>query len=474
MSTNTTPGVEVTPELVDTLVQNTEDLVASNQHCLTMDSPDSLVEGYKKEYSIIGDGLYASLSEQETPAWLAVLIDNVIANAVANGMMDYDLLVQDVRNAIDSINVAKNTYVEQINFDTLVNSIISSRLQTLNATLNTTFATIVDLDTAVASADDALTQRTTELEASLTDEIDSRITTVESAYATADATLATNIDTLQTAFNDQIADFQGTADAVTGLQTYVGIDPTSNTPNNTGLLSSVTSISQAFTNLENNVTGPSGDTAYSLSNLQQESKVYADTVGVNVENKFAYDANVVINGNTYIAGFGLDASGTSGGSGTVSDPYDSEFWVNAEKFKFTNTNKTGTVSPFTIDASGTTPQIHFNGIVDFSNVTNSPATSSGPLNPTGNAVNGSTYLNTTNNSIWVYNNGWKVAGNPNALTAEDLGPTGTTIIDGGRIVTDNLASLSVNAGTLTAGILRNESGSFIINLTDGTIVIKTV
>ena len=69
-----------------------------------------------------------------------------------------------------------------------------------------------------------------------------------------------------------------------------------------------------------------------------------------------------IGGVSYNSGFGLsNSAGTGMGS---------EFWINADKLKFTNNGKTGSKAPFSIDASGPTPQVTFNGIVSFSNVSN--------------------------------------------------------------------------------------------------------
>lgn len=178
----------------------------------------------------------------------------------------------------------------------------------------------------------------------------------------------------------------------------------------TGLVSK----SKFFVDLENEVIGDNGHVATSISNLESSSIAYTNEVGAGVENKFAYDSIIKLNGNYYEAGFGLDSSAVSGGTGTEADPYNSEFWINAEKFRFTNTNQTGSVSPFTIDASGTTPQITFNGVVSFTNVNGTPTHTTGTSAPSGTAVAGSSYIqtSTTPATVWVYNNGWKITGDP--------------------------------------------------------------
>jgi hypothetical protein len=367
MSTNTTSGVDVDISTISTTVQPTEDLVTTNQHCVTAPDPECLVEGHKKEYSIVGDALYTSLSEEETPPWLTEIIDNVIYNSVRNGLYEYELLMQDIHNAIDALDVAKNTYVEQVNFDASVDAIVASRLQTLNATLDNTFATITDLDAAVANADYALTQRVQDLTSSFSDDLDTRISSVETAYTDADSALASDINDLTSTFESQEESLSAIADSTQGLQTYVGLGEDGQ-PDGTGILSSVESFSTAFTNLENGVTGPTGDIAYSLSNLQQSSEAYADNAATSVQNKFAYDSTVSINDVYYKAGFGLTAEAISTQTGdglTPETAYDSEFWINANKFRFTNDDHTGSNAPFSIDTSGVAPEVTFNGKVTF-------------------------------------------------------------------------------------------------------------
>jgi hypothetical protein len=748
MSTEVTSGVDVSTDSNEVTLTKTDDVVTPAQCIFDIQHSPSTVEGYKKEYSIVGDGLYASVSAEDAPQWLTSLIDDVVGTAVANGMTDYDLLVQDVRNAIDSIDVARNTYVEQVNIDATINAIVTSRLQTLNSTLENTYATIVDLDTAVTNANNALTQRASDLEATFNGEIDSRISAVETAYAAADSALASDITSLETAFEDQESNQAANAVAVSGLQTYVGLNPNS-VPNGTGLLSSVSilqkqndglvetfvgmhelvnndmdgdintnelrtdqwpyalwvpmegvvdptfttrvaykdgvsdlypvpehtvykntanntfweyhptsyggwepileteynnrlttvrdshigdsyiryeivngatsyeesykfvktdidntvpyntdregygwavvsdtpadaayiealnayaladgklsqfyawggtsapanynitnadgntesipannfdfwfssgvlyykpastwvvvpngvgtgphlaegdlltvfdpttrdythynyngtsweqngptgviSKSKFFVDLENEVTGANGHVASSLAQLELDSQAYADGAATNVQNKFAYNSNITLNGNVYQSGFGLNALGTTG-AGTDANPYNSEFWINAEKFKFTNSNQTGSTAPFTIDASGTTPQITFNGIVNFDNVNGRITHTSGIGGPEGSPAEGSTYTETGTSpyTIWIYSDGeWSTTGNPNALVAQDLGPFGSTTINGSLITTGELNANLIKAGALkTAGL---DTGTVESNYT-GTII----
>jgi hypothetical protein len=44
------------------------------------------LEASKKEYSIVGDALYASVSADDAPQWLLSVIDSVIGIQLANGL----------------------------------------------------------------------------------------------------------------------------------------------------------------------------------------------------------------------------------------------------------------------------------------------------------------------------------------------------------------------------------------------------
>jgi hypothetical protein len=241
MSTEVTSGVEVGVDSTEIDLNDTTSLVASNLHSVDTQEQESIVEAHKKEYSIVGDGLYASISTEEAPSWLTGIIDDVVASAVANGLTDYDSLVQDVRNAIDALDTAANSYVEQINFDALVNGLIATQLETLNATYENTYATKVELTSAVATSENSIIQDITDLSVSFNNTIDSRITSVETAFANADSAIASDVDALTASFTSQEANLQGTADAVSGLQTYVGVD-SSNDPDGTGMLSRLTTL----------------------------------------------------------------------------------------------------------------------------------------------------------------------------------------------------------------------------------------
>jgi len=130
----------------------------------------------------------------------------------------------------------------------------------------------------------------------------------------------------------------------------------------------------------------------------------------------------------------------------------SNFKIKATNFSISD-GITG-YTPFSIDGSN----IKFNGLVEFSNVNGTPTHTSGLLSARpATAVAGSTYTATDNPAksvLYTYTTtGWVQGGDPDALTAADLGATGTTVIDGGRITTGTLSASKITTGTLNAGLV---------------------
>lgn len=79
-----------------------------------------------------------------------------------------------------------------------------------------------------------------------------------------------------------------------------------------------------------------------------------------VENKFAYNSTIKLNGVTHNSGFGLATSINS----TSIPEGDSQFWVSANEFKVVGANQTADAQgPFTVNT--TTGDITFRGKVTF-------------------------------------------------------------------------------------------------------------
>lgn len=132
------------------------------------------------------------------------------------------------------------------------------------------------------------------------------------------------------------------------------------TPN--GIVANAKAVTDLNANLNSLDTTVSGHT--SLLNTV-DTRIGSE--GARVESKFAYNSTLVLNGASYNSGFGIATSLTSG-SGLPTGQ--SEFWIKADKFKLMSADgsRKSSYSPFTVDS--TTGNITFNGIVSFSNISN--------------------------------------------------------------------------------------------------------
>ena len=359
-------------------IENTE-VVSSNEIQVEVPNSIEVTEGekdyevsvVKKEYTIIGDSIFIPSMYEDVPPWLKEFINTTLEVAITNRDQSLIDRLESLLSLLDY--VPKNKYTEQINQIVSEDGIINSRIATLNSNLtdalSSTNATIAEINLTYASKDEAAAIATNALTASLSGngEIGSALIELQEAYANLESTTAQSINMLESVMEGEI---NGNATAMETIRTYVGIDEAG--------ASTHTGLSAYLESSDGTIGGAD-------SQLANTIRVTAE----GVESKFAYNSVVNINGIYKRSGFGLTTDYTSG-SGTEANPYVSEFWIDASRFKFTNSNVTGSVAPFTIDATGTTPQITFNGKVSFGNVLDVPQLGSTPQEVVDAVNNGQT------------------------------------------------------------------------------------
>lgn len=394
-------------------IENTE-VVSTNN--IQIEAPGSVevVEGekdykvsvVKKEYNIIGDSIFIPSMYENAPPWLKEFIDTTLEVAITNRDQSLIDRMEAILTLMDY--VPKNQYTEQINQIVSEDGIINSRIATLNSNLtdalSSTNATIAEINLTYASKDEAAAIATNVITASLSGngEIGSALIELQEAYADLESTTAQSISMLESVMEGEI---NGNATAMETIRTYVGIDE-AGASTGTGL--------SAYLEDSNGVIGGAD------SQLNNTIKVTAE----GIESKFAYNSVVNINGIYKKSGFGLTTNYTSG-AGTAASPYVSEFWIDASRLKFTNSNQTGQTAPFTIDATGATPQITFNGKVAFTNVTG--------------------YTPPTNLSEFVNDSGYVLpTGVASAVNSN------TTTINGSKITTGSIYAVQIAANTITS------------------------
>lgn len=366
----------ITNDSIDVTIENSIDLIVPSDTEIEVQDSEFEVEVTKKEYTIIGDSIYASTSVGEAPDWLNAVIDTTISTRLSSSLSDLNTANNTISVAIDEIEVAKNQYQELVNIESTIDSAITSRLTTLNASIDQNRADIVALDATKVTSDQALAISADKVSAELNNgNIAAEILRLDTAIATETQARSTSETVLTATLISQDNIIQGNTQLILDLNATVD----------------------------------------------------------GIESKFAYDSLLEINGQFYYSGFGLTSTATVG-SGTETNPFRSKFWINATEFEITN--GTAGYSPFTIVGN----DLVFNGKVTFNNVTD-----------TENLVETSDL--------------------DGLLEASDLGPAGTTVIDGGRIQTG-----LVSANVIDSNIIRvtdlSGSGSSVINgdnITTGTI-----
>ena len=408
-------------------IEKTENISANN---IQVEVPNSVeisegkkdyeVSVVKKEYTIIGDSIFIPSMYEDSPPWLKELINTTIDVAVINRDQSLIDRMHAILTAMDY--VPKNQYTEQINQIVSEDGIINSRIATLNSNLigaiNTTNATIAEINLTYASKDEAAAIAINALTASLSGsgEIGSALIQLQEAYATLENTTAQSINILESVMEGEIT---GNATAMETIRTYVGIDE-AGASTGTGL--------SAYLEASDGTIGGAD------SQLVNDVRVTAE----GVESKFAYNSIVNINGIYKKSGFGLSTNYTSG-KGTEESPYISEFWIDASRLKFTNSNQTGQVAPFTIDATGLTPRITFNGVVDFTNT---------------NIANGYSGTTKINGGIIQTETVTATQIKADSVSADRLKSTtgASTVWEGGGLVSANFnGNVTGNIGTPTAG-----------------------
>ena len=430
-------------------IENTE-VISSNNIQVEIPNAIEVSEGkkdyevsvVKKEYTIIGDSIFIPSMYEDAPPWLKEFIDTTIEVAVTNRDQSLIDRMEAILTAMDY--VPKNQYTEQINQIVGEDGIINSRIATLNSNfidaINTTNATIAEINLTYASKDEAAAIATNALTASLSGsgEIGSALIQLQEAYANLESTTAQSISMLESVMEGEI---NGNAAAMDELRTDV-----------TSINGVLSSHAGQITTLQANASAVDGKISTAKSEVINTVNTTIANGDARVESKFAYNSVVNINGIYKKSGFGLSTNYTSG-NGTQANPYVSEFWIDASRFKFTNSNQTGQVAPFTIDATGATPKITFNGKVNFSNVTNVPQLGSTPQE----------VVTAINNAQTTTINGPRITTgsitanqvNLNNLFAQNITYTG--VITGGNV-----------AG---GGIIRSYNGNMVINLVEGSIYI---
>lgn len=393
------------------IINNVEVISAGQVEVETVDLSDLDITVAKKEYVITGDDIYIPMLYDDAPQWMKDLVQVVVDVSISSGnqslINNMNAILQDFAVRYVPLNQYTQSIIDLSDEDTRLNGLIETLNSNFNDGLSIANAQIISLQLTKASKDEVVAQVIQTIAAQLADgtsNIGSTIGRIDQAIANETSARALSLQTLTASLEDTNLDVTANAEVIQNALAYVGIDEAG--------ASTGTGLSAYLEDSNGNIGGADSQLANSI-------RVTAE----GVESKFAYNSLLNINGVYKKSGFGLTTNYVSG-SGTQIDPYVSEFWIDASRFKFTNSNVTGSVAPFTIDASGANPQIKFNGVVNFSNITNVPQLGSTPQE---------------------------------VVTA--INNAQTTTINGPRITTGSITAGQIQAGSVSADRLTSTNGS---------------
>jgi hypothetical protein len=321
--------IEIVPNTINVDVLENEDLSLSVK---------------KKEFKIVGDDVFISRSFDETPSWVSDIIQLGIDIKYNQKIDSINNLTTSLNNLIDELQIAKNTYTNSIISSSDIDLRINNAIETLNSNLSGVDSSIIaDLFTKVSSQE-ATAISLDVLQTSIdSGNISSLVTEIRNSFSDGDESNANDIVILNSKINDPDTGLEASASAVTEIGTYVGIDEAGANYD--------TSLSAYLKATDGTIGGADSKVANS---------VYIEN-GI-PKSKWQYGSTINIGGVNYTSSFGLKTTGS-----------ESEFWIDAQKLKFTNSANTGQVSPFVIDTTGAVPNITFNGIINFES-TNSNGT----------------------------------------------------------------------------------------------------
>ena len=392
----------------------------------------------KKEYTITGDDIYIPQFYDDAPQWMKDLVSLVVDVSMSTNsttlINDMNKMLQEFAVSYVPLNQYTQSILDLGDEDTRMNALLETLNSNLDIGLSKANAQIISLQMTKASKDEVVAQVIQTLAAQLANpnsNLGATVVSLDQAIVAEQTARAKSFNALTASMVSTDGSIAANAKIVDSALAYVGINK-AGASTNTGL--------SAYLQSSNGAIGGAD------SKVANDIRVTAE----GVESKWAYNSVVNVNGVYRKSGFGLTTNYTNSGTadGTKTKPYTSEFWIDATKLMFTNSDMTGRKAPFTIDASGTTPQIKFNGVVEFSN------------------VNGA-----SQGVVDQVNNGQ------------------TTTINGGKITTGSITANQINVddlfsknitftGSITGGnalgggIIQSYNGKMKIDLVNGSLYIN--
>lgn len=406
---NIVVDIEINNSLAPDIEQSLVATIDNNINVIKDNTDDLDVTINRKEYVITGDEIYIPKRYEDAPTWLQNMIDQVVEYSIGAKVSDMNQVVYSLNQMIEAMEVSKNTYEMSVISSNDIDTRINTAITTLNSNMNDADATILSVANTKTTPEEAeaimINAVRAELESTEAGTIGAAVATLSTAIANEEEARSTSVETL---YSTMEGEFEATATAFNTINTYIGIDEAG---------------ASTGTGLSGYLEGTDGQIGSAGSKLINDVALKAGEV----ENKFAYNSTIKLNGVTHNSGFGL---ATSINSASIPEG-DSQFWVSANEFKVVGANQTADAQgPFTVNTI--TGDITFNGEVTFNAV---------------DAVYADTIVDNTanNNDLFAQRLGYMDYSDMVA-SAE----SGQTIINGGYLRGELIEANSINAGQIDA------------------------
>ena len=339
---NIVVDIEINNSIVPDIEQSIVATIDNNINVIKDDTDDLDVTINRKEYVITGDEIYIPKRYEDAPTWLQNMIDQVVKYSIGAKVSDMNQVVYSLNQMIEAMEVSKNTYEMSVISSNDIDTRINTAITTLNSNMNDADATILSVANTKTTPEEAeaimINAVRAELESTEAGTIGAAVATLSTAIANEEEARSTSVETL---YSTMEGEFEATATAFNTINTYIGIDEAG---------------ASTGTGLSGYLEGTDGQIGSAGSKLINDVALKAGEV----ENKFAYNSTVTLNGVAHTSGFGL---ATSINSASIPEG-DSQFWVSANEFKVVGANQTADAQgPFTVNT--TTGDITFRGKVTF-------------------------------------------------------------------------------------------------------------
>ena len=272
---------------------------------------DLVITAAKKEYTVVGDGIYIPQLYDDAPQWMKDLVQVVVNVAVDTNNISLVNQLNEVLSQFANSYVPLNQYTQSIldlsDEDTRLNTVIETLNSNYNDGISNANAQIIDLQTTKASKDEVVATVLNTISAQLNDansSIGASLATLQQAIVDESSARVTSTDSLIASLGDVDDNVQANAAATSTLNSYVGLLD-NGTPNGTGLLADVEilqkqndgvieTVTGTYDVILNALTGSEDDDELVVTAEPYASWLAEDIANSNIDTRLAHIGDVYI------------------------------------------------------------------------------------------------------------------------------------------------------------------------------------